>query len=62
MPQDGAEVAAPVLEQVRLTEQEQIDLRNGAYAAEAARLAAEAERAKQVEKEDQNGLRPGCLV
>ena len=52
VPQDGAEVAAPVLEQARLTEQEQIDLRNGAYGAEAARHAAEAERAKQREEQD----------
>ena len=51
-PQDGAEVAAPVLEQVCLTEQEQIDLRNSAYEAEAKRHAAEAERAKQVEQDD----------
>ena len=53
VPQGGAEVAAPVPEQVRLTEQEQIDLRNGVYAANAARRAAEAKRAEQVEKEDQ---------
>ena len=48
-PQDGAEIAAPVLEQVRLTEQEQIDLRNSVYEAETKRHAVEAERAKQVE-------------
>ena len=51
-PQDGAEVAAPVLEQVRLTKQEQIELRNSAYEAEAKRHAAKAERAKQVEQDD----------
>ena len=51
VPQDGAGVAAPV-RTGGLTEQEQIDLRNGAMAADAARHAAEAERAKQSEEQD----------
>ena len=50
---DGAEGAAPAEGPVRLTEQEQIDLRNSAYGADADRHAAEAERVKQMEKDDQ---------
>jgi hypothetical protein len=52
VPQDSAEVAAPVLQQVRLTEQEQIDLRNNTYAADAKKLHAEAERARLREEQD----------
>jgi hypothetical protein len=44
--QDSAEVAAPVLQQVRLTEQEQTDLRNSVYVADAKKLHAEAKRAR----------------
>jgi len=50
---DGADEAAPAEGPVRLTEQEQIDLRNSAYGADADRQAAEAERVKQMEKDDQ---------
>ena len=48
----GAEVAAAPQGPVRLSEQERIDQRNNAYAAEA-RYAEQAERAKQIERDDQ---------
>ena len=51
-PQGGTEVTAPVLEQVRLTEQEQIDRRNSVYEADAKKHAAEAKRVKQREEQD----------
>ena len=51
-PQDGAEVAAPALQQVRLTEQEQIGRCNSTYAADAKQRFAETERAKQREEQD----------